>query len=159
MTSARTPYQDTSVPVAKSQEEIRKALRSAGARAVQFEEEWIRDDAGEHEPETARIRVRFLWFIGEEEPQATRVRLEAAPLAPEMGARGGWRVSPEQRERQAWRALAWYLKTMLEAATFGLLRFEDVFLSFVEGEDGRTIGEHVIPMLEQGRLALPRGDE
>ena len=48
---------------------------------------------------------------------------------------------------------------MLEAATFGLLRFEDIFLSFVEGDDGRTIGEHVIPMLEQGRLALPRGDD
>jgi len=102
--AARTPYQDTSVPIERSKEQIREALRTAGAR-------------------------------------------------------GGWRVSPEQRERQAWRALAWYLKTMLEAATFGLMRFEDVFLSFVESESGQTIGEAVIPMLEAGRLQLPRSDQ
>jgi len=150
VSAGRTPYQDTSVAVERSKEQIRDALRSAGAKGVQFDEVW--------EPET-RLVVRFLWAVGEGFEQVVRVRLEAKPLPPERGARGGWRVSPEQRERQAWRALAWYLKTMLEAATFGLLRFEDVFLSFVEGDDGRTIGEYVIPMLEQGRLSLPGGDE
>ena len=157
MTAARTPYQDTSVSVSKSQETVRAALRAAGARAVQFEEEWIRDAADENEAEAAVIRVRFVWAIGDAFDQTVRVRLEVRPLPPESGARGAWRVSPEQRERQAWRALAWYLKTMLEAAAFGLLKFEDVFLSFVEGEDGRTVGERVIPMLERGRLALTDG--
>lgn len=32
MASARTPYQDTSVPVERSKEQIRSALRSAAAR-------------------------------------------------------------------------------------------------------------------------------
>lgn len=149
MTSPRTPSQDTSVPVERSKEQIRDALKSAGARGVQFDELW--------EPETEFI-VRFLWSMGEGFDAVVRVRLEVKPLSPEKGVRGGWRVSPEQRERQAWRALAWYLKTMLEAASFGLMRFEDVFLSFVEDETGHTIGERLIPMLEQGRLALPRGE-
>ena len=150
MSPARTPYQDTSVPIERSKEQIREALRAAGARGMQLEETW------DEEP---RILVRFLWAVGEDYDAVVRVRLEAKPLPVERGARGGWRVSPEQRERQAWRALAWYLKTMLEAATFGLLRFEDVFLSFVESENGQTIGEAVIPMLEAGRLQLPRSDQ
>lgn len=143
----RTPYQDTSIPVERSKEQIREALKAAGARGVQFEEQW--------EPDL--YIVRFLWAFGDCFDTTVRVRLEVKPLSPEKGARGGWRVSPEQRERQAWRALSWYLKTMLEAATFGLMRFEDIFLSFVEGEDGRTVGEHIIPMLEAGRLQLEAG--
>lgn len=148
-TATRTPYQDTSVPIERSKEQIREALRGAGARGMQLEETWG------VEP---RIVVRFLWAVGEGYDAVVRVRLEATPLPPEKGARGGWRISPEQRERQAWRALAWYLKTMLEAATFGLLRFEDVFLSFVEAESGQRIGEVIIPMLEAGRLQLPTGE-
>lgn len=66
--------------------------------------------------------------------------------------------SKEQRERQAWRALSWYLKTMLEAATFGLLKFEDVFLSFFVGDNDLTIGEVLIPRLESGRLQLGAGE-
>jgi len=151
MTAERTPYQDTSVPVERSKQQIREALRTAGAKGMQLEETWTAEP---------RLLVRFLWSLGPKgHEQIVRVRVEARPLPPVKGTRTTWRVSPEQRERQAWRALAWYLKTMLEAATFGLMRFEDIWLSFIEDSDGRTIGEHVIPMLEAGRLQLPKGDE
>jgi hypothetical protein len=129
-------------------QQVREGLRAAGARGIQIEDTW----------EPPRILIRFLWPTGEEGfEQVVKIRLEATPLPPEKGARGGWKVSPEQRERQAWRALAWYLKTMLEAATFGLMRFEEIFLAYVEDENGRTIGEVVIPQLEAGRLLLPKG--
>jgi hypothetical protein len=145
----RNPYQDTSVAVERSMQQVREGLRAAGARGIQIEDTW---------GETPRILIRFLWPMGDEGfEQVVKIRLEATPLPPEKGARGGWKVSPEQRERQAWRALAWYLKTMLEAATFGLMRFEEIFLAYVEDENGRTIGEVVIPQLEAGRLLLPKG--
>lgn len=149
MTAPRTPYQDTSVPVERSKEQIRDSLRSAGAKGVQFEETW---------GDEPRLLVRFAWAMGESFDSVVTVRLEAKPLPPEPNARSGWRISPEQRERQAWRALAWYLKTMLEAAQFGLLKFEDIFLSFVEDGRGLTVGERIIPMLEQGRLRIGTGD-
>ncbi len=150
MSAPRTPYQDTSVPVERSKEQVRQMLKSAGARAIMLYEEW--------EP-TTTCHVTFAWPVGEDFASIQQVRLTVKPLPPEPGARTSspWKVSPEQRERQAWRALAWYLKTMLEAATFGLLSFEDVFLSFFVGDDGHTIGETFIPMLEQGRLQLPKG--
>jgi hypothetical protein len=126
-------------------------LKAAGARGLMLVEEWDKDS------EVEKCIVRFAWPVGENFESIQQVQLSVKPLPPEQGARSAWKVSPEQRERQAWRALAWYLKTMLEAATFGLLKFEDVFLSFFVTASGETIGEHIIPMLESGRLQLPKG--
>jgi hypothetical protein len=143
MSRTRTPYEDTSVPSARSKEQIGRALRAAGARGVQFDEEW-----GER---ASVCRVRFAW--PHEGGQLSVVRLEATTL-PANG-----RHSVEQRERQAWRGLAWYLESNLKAATFGLIPFEAIFLAHFEtGVDGRTIGQVLIPELEQGKLALPRGE-
>ena len=152
MTRERTPFEDTSVSVSRSQEQIRKLLRDAGAEGVQFSEEWSDPPA---------FYVRFLWRMTPPDPDAQpviqAVRLRVNPL-PESS--GGVVKSAEQRERQAWRGIAHYLEGTIKAATFGLIRFEDIFLSFIEVEpQGRTIGEAIIPRLEQGRLALPRGDE
>jgi hypothetical protein len=141
MPTRRTPFEDTSVPVQRSQDQIRKLLRDAGALGVQFDEEWGEEPV---------YRVRFAWPMGDAQRQL--VRLEVRPLPPER-----W-IKAEQRERQAWRGLAHYLEGTIKAATFGLIRFEDIFLSFMEDRaTGQTIGEVLIPQIEQGQLALPRG--
>lgn len=137
--AARTPFEDTSVPVVRSQEQIRRLLRDAGAQSVQFTEEW---------GETPIFHVRFVWPLGE---QHQAVRLQCSPLASDK------RWSIEQRERQAWRGLAHYLEGTIKAATFGLIKFEDIFLSFMELEPmGRTLGEVVLPQIASGQLALPK---
>ena len=141
MAGARTPYEDTSVPVVRSQERIRSCLREAGARGVQFDEDWTEG--------APRLVVRFAWpHTGSD--HVSIVRLEAEPLPPKSA-----RVNEAQRERQAWRGLAWYLESNLKAATFGLIPFEAIFLAHFEGPNGKTIGDQIIPQVEQGRLALP----
>jgi hypothetical protein len=145
MTRSRTPYEDTSVPTERSKGQIARALRAAGALGVQFDEEW----SGEQ----TVVRVRFAWPHGDDGEGSTVVRLEATTLPPSA------RVSTDQRERQAWRGLAWYLESNLKAATFGLIPFEAIFLAHFETPGGRTIGEALIPQIEQGRLALPAGSE
>ena len=142
---SRTPFEDTSVTVERSKEQIRRFLRDAGALGVQFDEEW----------DPPICRVRFVWPL-EGAGQRQVVRLTVTPLPPKPGARDG----VAQRERQAWRGLAHYLEGTIKAATFGLIRFEDIFLSFMEapGAGGQTIGDVLIPQLEEGRLALPRGE-
>lgn len=150
MAAARTPFEDTSVSVQRSQDQIRKFLREAGALGIQFEEDW----------EQGACRVRFAWSLGkagntnqvDRFPARQNVRLEVKALPPDR------RFDSAQRERQAWRGLAHYLEGTIKAAAFGLIRFEDIFLSFMEAADGRTIGEVLIPQLERGQLALPRGD-
>jgi hypothetical protein len=146
------PYRDTSVPVERSKQQIRNALKNAGARGMQLEETWGADGQVE------QCLVRFLW-LAENSEIPSKVRLEATPLPPEEGARGGWRVGPEQRERQAWRGLAWYIESLVKAATFGIVPFEAVFLAYFEDARGRTIGDHLIPMIEAGKLALPAKGE
>jgi hypothetical protein len=142
VTRPRTPYEDTSVPSARSKDQIARALRAAGARGVQFDEEW-------HDKASV-CRVRFAWpHAGGE--HVSVVKLEATTL-PTNG-----RADVQQRERQAWRGLAWYLESNLKAATFGLIPFEAIFLAHFETADGTTIGARLIPEVEQGRLALPAG--
>lgn len=144
MARERTPFEDTSVSVNRSQEQIRKLLREAGANGVQFSEEWGDEPA---------YYVRFLWTMEGGITQAIRLRVHPLPAT-----HRGVSKTPEQRERQAWRGVAHYLEGTIKAATFGLIRFEDIFLSFMEIEAmGRTLGEVVIPQIEQGRLALPAG--
>lgn len=151
MTTTRTPYQETSVSVERSKEAIRRSLRSAGALGVQFDEEWGDDP---------KCRVRFIWPLVTADGSRVEqqlVRLEVRPLRPVQGLRGGYRIDSEQRERQAWRGIAHYLDATLKAAEFGLIRFEDVFLSFIETASGATVGEMLIPRLTSGRLELGSG--
>lgn len=146
MTRQSSPFEDTTVAVVRSQEQIRKLLRDAGAHSVQFTEEW-------GDPPT--FHVRFEWPLADSRRQT--VRLMCSPLPLKVG-----RVTRtvEQRERQAWRGLAHYLEGTIRAATFGLIKFEDIFLSFMELEPmGRTIGSVVIPQIHEGRLQLGRGDD
>ena len=135
----RTPFEDTSVPVQRSQDAIRKLLRTHGALGVQFEEDW----------QHGTLSVRFAWPVSSTD-NAIRVRLEVTPLEPSS------RFSEAQRERQAWRGISHYLEGTLKAAAFGLVRFEEVFLAYMEDDQGRRIGDVLIPQIEAGQLALPR---
>jgi hypothetical protein len=117
---------------------------------MQMEEEWHPDNG-----DVTKCLVRFVWPT--ETGHMVKVRFDAVPLAPERGARGGWKVSPEQRERQAWRGLAWYIESLVKAAAFGLVQFETIFLPYFEAPDGRTVAEHIVPSIEEGRLALTMG--
>ncbi len=146
MSRTRTPFEDTSVPVANSQGQIRKLLQGNGALSVGFESSWG--------PDAPRCVVRFVWplkLTGRSTEQA--VRLEVTPLPSDS------RHSEEQRERQAWRGLHWYLDGTIKAAAFGLIRFEDIFLSFMEIErNGSRLGDLVMGEIEKhGQLGLTGG--
>ena len=123
----------------RSQDAIRKLLRATGALGVQFDEEWS---------DPPRYRIRFIWPT---DGGNHVIRLEVTPL-PADG-----RISVQQRERQAWRGLAHYLDGTIKAAEFGLIRFEDIFLSFIETTSGTTVGEALIPRLTAGPLQLEPG--
>ena len=61
----------------------------------------------------------------------------------ENEARAKW----EQACRQRWRALALCIKAKLEAVECGITSFESEFLAQFITHDGRTVGEVVIPQL------------
>ncbi len=155
-------YSTTAVPVEKSKQKIRDLLIGAGVRGVQFSEDFS----------TGAINVRFAKDI-EGNMRTVSVTMKI-PEVPESHCKQTtvrrWNryagrtitYSPknkkEQMERATYRALHYWLKSQFEAVDFGLLRFEDVFLShfewIIKGET-RTVGELVLPHLSNGSNFLP----
>src|SRR5690242_10458475 len=114
---SRQSYQDTSVPVSRSQEGIRTLLQKHGTRAVNFSEDWG----------LAQLGFQFVKMkkIPDEKPgESHEIPLIVKMVIPMWkDPKHKLRASTNeiaQRERQVWRALYWYIKSQLEAVEFGL---------------------------------------
>ncbi len=153
-------YSETSVPVERSKESIRQLLIAAGARGVQFSEDFT-----EH-----LINVKFAKQIGDNLRTVSVSLKVPEPAQPKRASRNGtWRGGKyhapkgeadrwQQMERATYRALHWWLKSQFEAVEFGLMSFEDVFLAHFEWMiDGQrtTVGALVLPHLSNGSNFLP----
>jgi acetyl-CoA carboxylase beta subunit len=55
----------------------------------------------------------------------------------------------EQAARQRWRALLLAIKAKLEAVESGIATFESEFLAYFVMADGVTVGERLVPQLEE----------
>lgn len=66
----------------------------------------------------------------------------------------------EQECRVRWRALALSIKSTLTDIETGIKTFEVAFLAYFMMQDGKTIGEHIIPKLDEAigntKLLLPQ---
>ncbi len=58
----------------------------------------------------------------------------------------------EQIERQRWRALLLVVKAKLECVDAGITTIEQEFLPFIVCSDGTTVGDRLLPQLEQVAL-------
>jgi len=153
-------YKTTSVPVEKSQGEVRRLLMLYGCTHVQTSEDLSQ----------GVILVRFVHPIPDSDQRCV-VRLQGEipkvdpPKSKGRYYQGRW-ISSERRlaearqaaERQAWRALYYIVKARMEAIIFGFETFEQAFLAHVEivSTEGQkmTLGEWALPRMAQGRLAL-----
>jgi hypothetical protein len=157
-------YSDTSVSVSKSQEAIRNILKKADVRGVTFGEDF----------ETNTINIRFAKNVGGNF-HTVSVSMKV-PEAPEPKRKQKSRylyrshrfvIPKTQEERQdqmtraTYRAMHYWLKSQFEAIDFGLVNFEDVFLSHFEWmmKDGTkgTLGDLLkpqfsAPALEAGEI-------
>lgn len=59
------------------------------------------------------------------------------------------KVAHEQAVRTRWRCLALAVKAKLEVVASGISTFEEEFLAHVLTYDGKTVGEAIIPKLEE----------
>lgn len=64
----------------------------------------------------------------------------------------------EQEIRRRWRALALVIKAKLEAVESGITSFEHEFMAHIVLPDGKTVGQHVTPRIEEAYATgnLPR---
>jgi hypothetical protein len=162
-------YENTKVPVAQSMSDIEKLLIAHGAKGMQWAKSW----------ETREVNVRFVKETGGEMRTVSMTITIPDPPKPRTGEdykteyirSEGYVKRPTaarlqrlvQAERQTYRALYWWLKSQFEAVDFGLLTFEDIFLSHFEwmvGGQRTTVGALIKPRLSDGSnlLMAPRDD-
>lgn len=157
-------YGNTEVSSYKSQDAIRKILLANGVKGVQFSENF----------ETREIIVKFAKEVqGNLRTVKVSMTIPEPPQPKRRRASAGrysyrehkiiYNKTPaekqEQMARATYRALHYWLKSQFEAVAFGLMSFEDVFLSHFEWMvDGRpgTVGELIRPYLERPQLEAPK---
>lgn len=138
----------TEVSPERSQQEIAAVIRRYGASG--FLSGWQGNRAMVEFVADAR-RVRFVLTLPDDpKPYATtpggRSRNAAAA-----------RSAMEAETRRRWRALALVIKAKLEVVQSGITTFESEFMANIVMPDGRTVAEHVVPVIqesyEQGRVS------
>lgn len=139
---------NTGVSVEKSKVEIERTLVRYGAE--QFVSGWAKDKAMIAFQMSGK-QIKFLLPLpnpGDEEFKYTHARKYSRTNDGRLKA---W----EQACRQRWRALALCIKAKLEAVECGITTFEEEFLPHfvVPGSHGQTVGDLMIPQLEQSYLS------
>ena len=148
-------YESTEVPVARSQEAIRKLIYAHKGTGVMLMSHPPREGF------EAMLTIADLPY---------HIRIMATSKV-RTKDKHGWTLSEsgkekarEQEERRVWRVLYWHLKAVFEAADSGVIDIRDVIMPYVVMRDGRTLSEHVIPRMtelmtiDSSRL-LPKPEE
>lgn len=130
----------TEVTVDRSRAEIEKILTRYGAD--QFAVGWDTTRAVIGFEANGR-KVRFVLPLPRLDEIPTHDRNYRS--VPESQRRN--RLDAEARRR--WRALCLAIKAKLEVVETGIATFEDEFMAHIVMPDGRTVGEHVAPAIEQ----------
>lgn len=133
-------YETTEVPVARSQEAIRKLIYAHEGTGVMLLS---------HPPQEgfeAMVTIA-------EQPYHIRIMATCRVITED---RHGWSLSEtgkqkarEQEERRVWRVLYWHLKAMFEASDSGVIDIRDVIMPYVVTRDGRTLSEHIVPRMAE----------
>ena len=156
-------YESTTVPVERSQGEIRKLLSGAGASRLAFAEE--RDESGQRWAAVQFViglhAVRLRVPLKRVDEREVRAKLRRARTKTIDQIRDGLY---EQEERRIWRVLAWNLKARMVAVEEQVETFEEAFLAhLLDPQTNTTIYEQLAQTgavrLAAPLLALPSGEQ
>lgn len=120
-------YDETRVPVAQSQEELKRLLLKNRASGMAFVSQ----------PPMEGFQAQI---VIDEKTYTIRVQCLARPMKHEDQQR--------QEERRVWRVLFFHMKALFEAANSGLMEFRELILPYIVTRSGQTIAEHILPQLE-----------
>jgi hypothetical protein len=141
--------QDTAVPVERSRAEIEATLSRYGSTRFAYV---VGDSEAVIGFQLNGKFVKFILPLPDLNADAFRIRefrrlgrlVRREPRSPEE-QRKAW----EQACRSRWRSLALCIKAKLEACAAGITTFEKEFLAHFVMPGGQTIGERLVPQLEE----------
>lgn len=132
-----TPYDETRVPVSQTHEEIRRLLDKNGGTSVTFVSATL--------PE----RIEGFGCAVVVDKTTYNIRIVAKPK--QMKNPDG----QAQELRRIWRVLFFHMKAVFEAANSGVLEFRELIMPYIVTKDGRTVGEHILPALDEAITGNP----
>jgi hypothetical protein len=146
-------YENSDVSVSRSQESIRKLLRSHGCFG--FNALSAVDPTGKH-PSIEGYEAQILL-----DGKPYRIRIVAdVPSAPDRRSkgriyRGTAELTDKQKiefiekaERRIWRVFYYSLKANFEAADTGVLEFREIMLPYLVMSNDQTVGKHLLKSID-----------
>lgn len=141
--------ENTAVPISRSRGEIDRLLREWGAEAIAWADDFKHDC----------VNLRFVWPHDDARYMArfrlrlpSRNSLERDAIDGRTGRVSENKIAKlmDERGKREHRTLLIWLKGALNAVEMGLVSAEALFLPFLEGLDGQTVSEVLVPKM--GRL-------
>jgi hypothetical protein len=129
-------YESTEVPVARSQEAIRRLIMARAGSKIAF----ISDP-----PQEGFEAVMMI----DGAPYRVRIMATCKQVGKDRWKRER-KLTLQQREgeeRRVWRVLLYHLKSVFEAAESEVLEIQELLLPYIVVSDNRTIAEHILPRL------------
>lgn len=135
-------YEGTEVPIAKSQEGIRRMIYAHEGTGVSFVSQPPKEGF------EALVTLNKVAYHIRILANCKDVRQDKNGFARSPGS---YKNAREQEERRVWRVLFWHIKAMFEAADSGVIAVEDIIMPYIVTPDGHTISEHIAPKLAEMR--------
>ena len=139
-------YEGTQVSVSKSQEEIRRLILSNGGTAVGFiSQPPVEGFQAQVVIDGITYAIRISATVKVKDKIRRRRRYGMPPKNDDA----------DKATRRVWRVLFFHLKSVYEAANSGVMEFRELMLPYIVTNDGRTVGQHILPKLEQALAGKP----
>ena len=139
-------YENTKVPVGRSQEAIRKLIMSHGGFGLAF--------ISDREPSLGYASEGFqAKVLIDSRPYTVKVMAKLRATPPRLTMRQQAEFISRE-ECRIWRVLFYHLKSVFEAADSGVMEFRELMLPYIMiGE--KTVAEALLPRLDAA-IANPR---
>lgn len=124
---------NTSVPVARTQDEIRRTLEKYGATGFMFGE------ANGQALCAFEMKQRRVKFVLDIPVYGTAMLTKYVKLSQDKCA---------QKTRTSWRCLLLAIKAKLECTASGISTFEQEFMAHIVMPNGKTIGQEILPQID-----------
>lgn len=139
-------YEATNVAVPKSQESIRKLILANGGTAIGFiSQPPVEGFQAQVAIDGMTYSIRISATVKVKEKARRRRRYGMPPKNDDA----------DKATRRVWRVLYYHLKSVYEAANSGVMEFRELMLPYIVTKDGRTIGQHILPNLDQALAGKP----
>jgi hypothetical protein len=127
-------YENTEVPVARSQEAIRKLILANKGIGVMF---WSK-------PPREGFEAYIPWG---DATYHIRIQAEVRPTRKDKDG--------EASVRRIWRVLYYHMKAIYENAASGVMEFREMMLPYIVTANGQTMAERILPHIDKAILADP----